>query len=127
MLHYNVRKVGALSNMPEERMLELDECYLQDKAAAWMMRLEKTNKKLTTITELQECMISEFVPSYEVTRAKHALVKIKYKSNIENHISRFQDYVEICSTPLSEEYLFFFLSLPPKYREKYTRLVAQMT
>ncbi len=118
---YRVQKVGALSNISEEKMLSSPECHSQEKAAAWMMRLEQDGEKPATVSELQSEMIKEFVPSDEITQAKFKLMKLRFKSNMERHISTFEENVQICDTPLSEAYVFVFMGLTPKYREEFIK------
>ncbi len=118
---YNVRKVGALSNMNDAKLLAMAECHLQDKAAAWIMRCERAGTKPTTVAELQAAMIKEFVPADEKARAKMDLMNIEMKASMDAHIAKFQELVEICSTPLSEAYLFFFMSLQPNYKQEFTK------
>ncbi len=115
---YNVRKTGKLTNLTEEKLVELAECHLQDKAAAWIMRLEQNDAKPTTIDDLQTMMISEFVPHDERARAKARLMNMELKTSIETHIEKFQDLIEICATPISEAYIYFFMSLPAVYKEE---------
>lgn len=118
---YNVRKVGALSNMDEAQLLTLAECHLQDNAASWMMRLEESDAKPTTLDQLQTMMVKEFVPSDERSRARMKLLTLQMKKNAESHISHFQDLVQMCNMPLSETYLFFFMSLTGKFKEEFTK------
>ena len=118
---YNVRKVGALSNMNESQMLALAECHLQSNAAGWMMRMEKANTKPGTLDELQDMLIKEFVPSDERSRARMKLLTLQMKRSTEAHITLFQELVEMCSMPLSEMYLFFFMSLTGKFNEEFTK------
>lgn len=118
---YNVRKTGKLTNLTEEKLVELAECHLQDKAAAWIMRLEQNDAKPTTIDDLQTMMISEFVPHDERARAKVRLMNMELKTSIETHIEKFQDLIEICATPISEAYIYFFMSLPAVYKEEFTK------
>ncbi len=118
---YSIKTVGKLSKMSEENLLALAECHLQDKASRWIMRLEREGKKPITLDELQSEMLKEFVPSDEQTQAKSKLIKLKFKSNMEKHIATFQEYVQICDTPKSEAYLFFFMGLTPKYKEEFIK------
>ena len=119
---YNVRKVGALSCMNEAQMLALAECHLQANAAAWMMSMEKADTKPTTLDELQNMLIKEFVPSDERSRARMSLLTLQMRQKAtEAHIACFQELVEMCSMPLSETYLFFFMSLSGKFKEEFTK------
>ncbi len=102
-------------------MLQLAECYLQDKAAKWIMRLERHQKKPVTVEELETALIKEFVPPNEVALAKVALMEFKKSESIDKHIMRFQELVELCDTPLSEAYTFFFKSLPTHFKEELTK------
>ena len=60
---YSFQKVGALSCMSEQDMLALADCYLNDAAAKWMMHLESSDSKPTSLTSLQSKMMAEFVPA----------------------------------------------------------------
>lgn len=119
---YNLRKTGRLSGYNEWQMIELADCYLQDRAAIWMMGLERDGKKPRTTEELQEAMIREIVSQNELARAKTRLMKLKQTGTMENYISTFRDLVELCETPLSEAYLFFFNRLNDSFKEEFTKL-----
>lgn len=118
---YNVRKVGRLSGFRDQKMVELADCYLQDRAAVWMMGLERNNQKPRTVDELQTAMLREFVPQNERARAKARLMKIKQSSTMDSYISSFRDLVELCETPLSEAYLFFFNGLTDRFKEEFCK------
>ena len=118
---YNVRKVGNLSNMSDQEMLNLAECHLQDNAATWMMDLEEEGKKPESLDELEKMMLAEFVPSDERARARMKLMSLQQKKSIESHITTFQELVAVCKMPISETYLFFFLSLNGKFKEECTK------
>ena len=49
---YSVQKVGALFCMSEQDMLDLADYYLTDAAAKWMMLLESSDSKPTSLTSL---------------------------------------------------------------------------
>ena len=103
-------------------MLALAECHLQANAAAWMMRMEKADTKPTTLDELQNMLIKEFVPPDERSRARMRLLTLQMRQKAtEAHIACFQELVEMCSMPLSETYLFFFMSFSGKFKEEFTK------
>ncbi len=110
-----------LSNVDDDKLAELAECHFQDKAAAWIMRLEQSSTKPTTLADLQAAMISEFVPADEKARAKVRLMNLRISKSLEAHLSIFQDLVEICGTPLSEAYLFSYMSLPGNFKQEFTK------
>ena len=118
---YNVRKVGALSSMSEPQMLALAECHLQAVAANWMMRLEQTKTKPATLEQLESLMIKEFVPSDERARARMKLITLHMKTSVDAHLTQFQELLHCVNMPLSEVYLFLFLSLPPAFKEELTK------
>lgn len=118
---YNVRKVGQLSNMDEASMLRYAECYLQDRAATWMMGLEEASQLPTTVSEMQSAMIKEFVPPDEKAQAKTRLMKIKMMKSADAYISAFRDLVDVCKTPLSEAYMYFFNGLPDALKEEFQK------
>ena len=118
---YNVRKVGKLSGMTDLELLDLAECHLQSHAATWMMKLEKDKKKPSTLNEMETMMLKEFVPSDERARARMKLMTFKQSKDMETHITRFQELVEVCSMGVTETYLFFFLSLKGKFKEECTK------
>lgn len=118
---YNLRKVGKLCSFSDEKLLDIEEFRLQGKAATWMEMLEANDKKPSTIEELRTIMFKEFVPANEKNIAKIRLMNLKMKSSVEEHISYFQDLVNISQTPQSELYHYFFMSLPSSYKELFTR------
>ena len=102
-------------------MLNLADCYLRDRAATWMMNLEATECKPKKVSDLQEAMSKEFVPADEKARAKTKLMKHKLIRSVESYVSTFRDLVEICRTPRSEAYLFFFTGLSDELKEEFTK------
>lgn len=118
---FNVRKVGQMNKMSEASMVAFADCYLQDRAARWMMRLEDSNEKPSSMSELQDAMIKEFIPPDEKARAKKKLMTLKLLKTVEQYILSFRDLVDICGTPLSESYLFFFTGLPDEYKQEFTK------
>ena len=117
---YNVEKAGAFSGITEKRLLALAECYFTDSAAVWLMNLEDRNEKPDSIEALQRAMIMEFVPPDEQARAKVSLMEIKMKGSMDTHVSKFKKLIEITAVPENEEYIFFFMSLPRKFKQKFS-------
>ncbi|PXF44159.1 hypothetical protein BWQ96_06086 [Gracilariopsis chorda] len=78
---YSIPKYGKLCNYSEHNMLDLAECYLQDRAASWMMRLENENRKPTSLEELQKTMVDEFVPANEKASAPVKLMDLRMKDS----------------------------------------------
>ena len=118
---YNIRKVGQIATMTEPDMLALADCYLQDRAATWILGLEHANKKPKTVSDLQVALIREFVPPDEQARAKAKLMKLKLLKTVDGYINQLRELVDICQTPLSEAYLFFFSGLPDDFKEEFTK------
>lgn len=109
----SVSRVARLSNNYDElKIVQLAVCHFQDRASTWITRLENTASRPTTIDELKEAMIKEFVPSNEKAKAQLKLLTFKMRNNLEKHIEDFTDLIETCDTPTSEAYSFFFMSLP---------------
>ena len=117
----SVRKNGKYGKLTDRQTLELAECHLRDGAATWYMGLEKNGETPGTMDDLQKAMIREFVPEDEKAQTKVKLMNLKFCGSMENHINNFKKLVAACETPLSESYLFFFMSLPPMYKEEFTK------
>lgn len=110
-----------MGNMDDASKLAIADCYLQDCAATWMMSLEDAGNKPETALALQEAMIKGFVPPEEQARAETRLMKLKLAKSVDAYMSLFRDLIEICQTPLSEAYFFFFLSgLSDEHKEEFT-------
>lgn len=78
---YSIKKYGTLCNYSEAKMVALAECHLQDRAASWMLGLERENQKPETLEELRQEMIREFVPTNERAAARVRLMDIKLKDS----------------------------------------------
>ena len=102
-------------------MLDLADCYLRDRAATWVMNLEANECKPETVRDLQEAMFKEFLPADEKARAKTRLMKHKLGKSVNWYVSTFRDLVEICRTPSSEAYLFFFNGLTDEFKEEFAK------
>lgn len=118
---YSVQRYGKLCNYSESNMLDLAECYLQDRAASWMMRLENENRKPESLEDLQKAMMDEFVPANEKAAARVKLMDLRMKDSncLEDHITRFEDLISICGTANNEAYIYFFNSLPKTFKAKF--------
>ncbi len=101
---YNVRSVAGPHSMDDTQTLALAECRLQEKAAAWIIRLESTALKPVTFAEFESAMLKEFVPSDERARAKTRLLTLKINRNtrIEQHITLFQSLLDVANAPLDK-------------------------
>ena len=99
---YSIRKVGEIVTMTEHDMLAVADCYLQNRAATWMMGLEDGNENPETVSDLRVVIIREFVPPNEQARAKAKLMKLKLLTAVDGYINQFRELVNICRTPLSE-------------------------
>ncbi len=88
--------------MDDAQTLALAEWHLQEKAAAWIMRLESTALKPVTFADFESAMLTEFVPSDERARAKTRLLRLKINGNtrIEQHITLFQSLLDVANVPL---------------------------
>lgn len=119
---YSIKKYGQLCNYTEEKMLELAECHFQDRAASWMLRLETDKNKPTSLEELENAMIEEFVTANEMATARVKLMDFHLKDNssMDDHIAKFEDLFMLCGTQNSEVYIYFFNSLPKIYKGKFT-------
>ena len=115
---YNVSKADVFSNLSEAKLVALAECHLTDIAASRMMRTEEEGRKPSSITELQDAMMKEFVPPDEKARAQLELMDLKMKESMNIHIARFKKLAEITSVPLKEAYMLFFMSMPAKYKQE---------
>lgn len=82
------------------------------------MRLKTDHEKPTTIAELEACMLKEFVPPDEQSRAKVQLMELKMKGSMDKHVQKFESLIEVANVPTNEEYLLFFMSIPAKFKEK---------
>lgn len=118
---YSVCKFGALNHYSDEQMLAFAECYLQDRAAFWIMRLEREGNKPTSLDALKKAMIEEFVPANEKAKARVRLmdIKVSQSDDLEDHIAKFEDLITLCDTPVNEAYVYFFNSLPSTYKAKF--------
>lgn len=119
---YSIHKFGILNKYNDEQLVAFAECYLQDRAASWIMRLETNGTKPTTLEDLKKAMIKEFVPANEKAKARVRLMDIKshQSSDLEEHIAKFEDLVSLCDTPVNEAYIYFLNSLPQVYKAKFT-------
>lgn len=116
---YNVWKAGAFSNYNEERTLALAESYFTDSAAEWFKKLEEEGACPTTLAELYEAMIKEFVPPDEVCKAKIELMAFKMKGSMDIHVKKFKSLIEGTGKFLTEAYVCFFMSLPAQYKKEF--------
>lgn len=106
----SVRRAGRLSNNVDQyKLLQLPECHLQDRASAWITRLEDHDEKPVTFTELQRAMVKEFVSSYEKSRAQLKLVTLQMRRSLDKHIEDFTNLVKTCKTPATETFAFYFM------------------
>ena len=99
--------------------MALAECHLTDIAASWIMRTEEEGRKPSSITELQDAMMKEFVPPDEKARAPLELLELKMKESMDSHIARFKKLAEITSVPLKEAYMLFFVNMAAKYKQEF--------
>lgn len=60
--------------MIDEQMVQLAECYFQDRAAAWIMRMETNSNKPCYLAALKSAMITEYVPPDEKAGFKTKLI-----------------------------------------------------
>ena len=74
-----------------------------------MTKLEKVNRKTSSLTELEALTLKEFVSSDERARARMKLMTFKQTKDVDSHIMRFQELVEVCNMGVTEMYLFFIL------------------
>ena len=65
-------------------------------------------------------MIKEFVSANAKTKAEFKLMSFKMQGSMDSHIATFKDLIELCDTPTKEAYTFFFMSLPDKYKSKFS-------
>lgn len=119
---YSIRKYGTLCNYSPEKMMALAESHLQNRAATWITRLEQDGKKPQTLEELRTAMSDEFVPANEIAQPRVQLMEMKRDDfkKLEDFISKFEDLVIICGTPINEAYICFFNSLPRSMKGKFT-------
>lgn len=116
-----VRRFGRLSSTTNAKLLQLAEGHLQDRASAWLTRLETNGQKPTSIEELQKAMIQEFVPTNEKAKARISLMNLQMSTSMEKHIGNFTDLVELCETPVHKAYTFFFMSLPDNFKSEFAK------
>ena len=117
---YSVTKAGKMYGFDEDSMLQLADCHFQGRAAQWILKLERQEKKPTTMAELKSVMFKAFVPSDEKSRARNKLMDLEWKPSVtlEHHITVFEELTELCDTPRNEAYGYFFRSLPPFYKSE---------
>ena len=120
---YSITTCGKFYDYEDEKMVSLAECHLQYRAAIWITRLEKENKKPKTLDELKREMLKEFVPSNEKAAARVKLMEIKSSKseNFEEFLTTFDDLICLCETPTNEAYIYFFNSLPINFKGKFAK------
>lgn len=70
------------------------------------MRAELSGSCPTSTDQLKQMKIAEFVQSIEKSQVKMALVSLRMPPNedLDNHIDRFEDVIEVSTTELREAY-----------------------
>lgn len=120
---FRVRKAAQFASMDPVSTLTLAVCHLDGRAATWYMRLESQEQAPETIDQLKTLMIKEFIPSIEKSQAKMALVSLRmnYTDDVDKHIDKFEELMEISGTDMAEGYSYFFLTLPDSFKVDLTK------
>ena len=68
-------------------------------------------------------MFKEFVPSMEKQQAKQELLSLRwnYGTEMNKHIEKFEELMEVSETESSEAYNYFFLTLPDNHKADLTK------
>ena len=80
--------------------------------------MEEDGWRPFSVDALKTAMLKRYAPKNEISKAKIDLMELKMnsKQSMEDFISKFQEFVEITNTPLSEELIFFFMSISNKFK-----------
>lgn len=120
---FRINKAAQFARLDEECTLALAICHLDGRAATWYMRLEQNENCPTSLGQLKNLMIEEFVPSTEKSQAKMSLVTLRMTANedVDKHIDRFENLMEVSNTDMKEAYNYFFLTLPDSFKVDLTK------
>lgn len=111
-----------MSSINAIESVEVAICHLQNRAAIWMMQLEDKCEKRTTLSDLQDAMILEFVPVDEQANAKSKLFNIKVWKSAHGYTEEFKSLLDIAEVPNKMAYTFFCQGLPDIYKQELTKL-----